>query len=71
MLEIINGYKKYKNLEVLNDINLKFEDGKMYAIIGANGSGKSLILKLYQATISLQVGKYFKMEIKLEKITII
>ena len=45
MLEIINGYKKYKNLEVLNDINLKFENGKMYAIIGANGSGKSLILK--------------------------
>ena len=45
MLEIINGYKKYKSLEVLSDINLKFEDGKMYALIGANGSGKSLILK--------------------------
>ena len=45
MLEIKDGIKKYKNLEVLSNINLRFEDGKMYAIIGPNGSGKSLILK--------------------------
>ena len=57
MLEIINGYKKYKNLEVLNDINLKFEDGKMYAIIGANGSGKSLILKALSGYNKLTSGK--------------
>ena len=57
MLEIINGYKKYKNLEVLNDINLKFEDGKMYAIIGANGSGKSLILKDLSGYNKLTSGK--------------
>ena len=57
MLEIINGYKKYKNLEVLSDINLKFEDGKMYAIIGANGSGKSLILKALSGYNKLKSGK--------------
>ena len=57
MLEIINGYKKYKNLEVLSDINLKFEDGKMYAIIGANGSGKSLILKALSGYNKLTIGK--------------
>lgn len=57
MLEIINGYKKYKNLEVLNDINLKFEDGKMYAIIGANGSSKSLILKALSGYNKLTSGK--------------
>lgn len=57
MLEIINGYKKYKNLEVLNDINLKFENGKMYAIIGANGSGKSLILKALSGYNKLTSGK--------------
>ena len=54
MLEIINGYK---NLEVLSDINLKFEDGKMYAIIGANGSGKSLILKALSGYNKLTSGK--------------
>ena len=57
MLEIINGYKKYENLEVLSDINLKFEDGKMYAIIGANGSGKSLILKALSGYNKLTSGK--------------
>lgn len=57
MLEIIKGYKKYKNLEVLSDINLKFEDGKMYAIIGANGSGKSLILKALSGYNKLTSGK--------------
>ena len=57
MLEIINGYKKYKNLEVLSDVNLKFEDGKMYAIIGANGSGKSLILKALSGYNKLTSGK--------------
>lgn len=57
MLEIINVYKKYKNLEVLSDINLKFEDGKMYAIIGANGSGKSLILKALSGYNKLTSGK--------------
>ena len=57
MLEIINGYKKYKSLEVLSDINLKFEDGKMYAIIGANGSGKSLLLKALSGYNKLTSGK--------------
>ena len=50
-------FKKYKSLEVLSDINLKFEDGKMYAIIGANGSGKSLILKALSGYNKLTSGK--------------
>lgn len=31
---------------MLDNINLEFESGKKYAIIGANGSGKTLLLKL-------------------------
>ncbi len=45
MIEIHNGLKKYGTKIVLKDINYKFEDGKMYGITGANGSGKTLILK--------------------------
>ena len=67
MLEIINGYKKYKNLEVLSDINLKFEDGKMYAIIGANGSGKSLILKALSGYNKLTSGKVLQDENEIRK----
>lgn len=57
MLEIINGYKRYKKKIVLDDINLKFEDGKMYGILGVNGSGKSLILKALSGYIKLNEGK--------------
>lgn len=57
MLEIINGYKKYKKKIVLDNINLKFEDGKMYGILGVNGSGKSLILKALSGYIKLNEGK--------------
>ena len=31
---------------ILNDINLCFEQGKFYSIIGRNGSGKSTLVKL-------------------------
>ena len=57
MLEIKDGIKKYKNLEVLSNINLTFEDGKMYGIIGPNGSGKSLILKALSGYNRLTSGK--------------
>ncbi|QCI28636.1 ABC transporter ATP-binding protein [Caminibacter pacificus] len=36
---------KYKEKEILKDINLEFQKGKMYAILGRNGAGKSTFLK--------------------------
>lgn len=37
----------YKNgKKVLNDISMEFEEGKLYAILGASGSGKSTLLSL-------------------------
>lgn len=57
MLEIINGVKKYGQKTVLNDINYKFEDGKMYGITGANGSGKTLIIKSLAGFIKYTTGK--------------
>ncbi len=39
-------YQKNKSLKVLNNINFKFESGKIYSIIGPSGSGKSTLLNL-------------------------
>ena len=39
-------YEKNKSLKVLNNINFKFESGKVYSIIGPSGSGKSTLLNL-------------------------
>ncbi len=47
-LKLNNLSKKYekKSLKVLNNINFKFESGKIYSIIGPSGSGKSTLLNL-------------------------
>ena len=39
-------YEKNKTLKVLNNINFKFEAGKVYSIMGPSGSGKSTLLNL-------------------------
>lgn len=57
MIEIIDGVKKYGDKIVLNNLNYRFEDGKMYGITGANGSGKTLILKSLTGFIKLSSGK--------------
>lgn len=41
-----NVSKRFKDLEVLQDVNLEFEGGKIYGIVGPNGSGKSVLLKM-------------------------
>lgn len=56
MLEIINGYKHYRGKAVLKNINLAFEKGKIYGIVGENGSGKTLILKALAGHIKLTQG---------------
>lgn len=35
-----------EEITVLKDVNVKFETGKIYALIGTNGSGKSVFLKI-------------------------
>lgn len=45
-IELKNINKKFKYYNVLNDINVKFKSGIVYGIIGRNGSGKTVLLKL-------------------------
>ena len=45
MIEINNLEKQFKNQLVLKNINMKFFKGKIYGIIGRNGSGKTVLLK--------------------------
>lgn len=60
ILEIENLSYSYQNGEgkhkVLDDINAKFEAGKIYAIVGESGSGKTTFLSLISALDKLQDG---------------
>lgn len=49
-----NVTKEFNGITVLEDLNLTFQSGKVYVLIGQNGSGKSVFLKMlcgfYQPT---------------------
>lgn len=45
MLEIQNLSCSYGKVEALKNINLSFEKGKFYAVVGKNGSGKSTLVR--------------------------
>ena len=46
IIELKNIFKKYGKYTVLNDVNLYFENGLCYMIVGGNGSGKSTLIKI-------------------------
>ena len=46
MIEIRNVCKSFKNNIILNDINMKLEEGNIYGFVGRNGSGKTVLLKI-------------------------
>ena len=45
-IEVKNASKKFKNVTILQDLNLEFSEGKIYGLIGRNGSGKSVFFKI-------------------------
>ncbi|APC39864.1 ABC transporter ATP-binding protein [Clostridium estertheticum] len=54
VLKIDNLSKKYKNIKVVDNINLNVKEGTIYGFLGPNGAGKSttirMILGLIKAT---------------------
>ena len=45
-IEVKNVSKKFQKNEVLKETNIVFESGKIYSLVGRNGSGKTVLLKL-------------------------
>jgi osmoprotectant transport system ATP-binding protein len=57
MIEFKNVKKKYKKNTILENFNLKIEDGKLVVLIGASGSGKTTLLKMINRLISITEGQ--------------
>lgn len=45
-IDVKNLSKEFNGVKVLDNVNLQFEEGKIYGLIGRNGSGKSVFLKI-------------------------
>ena len=45
MIEVRNLSKQFGSKQVLHDINLSFEAGKVYGIVGENGAGKTTLFR--------------------------
>lgn len=57
MIEVKHLYKSYDGEFVLNDVSVKFDQGKCNLIIGRSGSGKTVLLKSIAGLIEVDDGE--------------
>lgn len=61
-LKIENATKTLKGEKILDNVNLEFNDNKIYAIVGQNGSGKTMLLRALIGLLKLNEGTVFTEE---------
>ncbi|MBF0788081.1 MULTISPECIES: ABC transporter ATP-binding protein [unclassified Streptococcus] len=59
MIEIKGLQKSFANRVILNQVNLTFERGKIYALIGESGSGKTTLLNMIAKLEPYDTGEVF------------
>jgi len=70
MLKIVNVSKKYKNNNVLKNINLEINKGEVVSIIGKSGCGKSTLLKCINRLENIDDGNIYFDSIDITKMNI-
>jgi len=58
-LEICNLHKKFGKIIVADGINIKLQGGKVYALIGPNGTGKTTILNIINGFLKPDKGNIY------------
>ncbi|MBS8264454.1 ATP-binding cassette domain-containing protein [Mesobacillus boroniphilus] len=56
MITVQNVGLRYGDRKLFEDVNIKFNPGNCYGLIGANGAGKSTFLKILSGEIEAQTG---------------
>ncbi len=59
MLELKHVYTRYANVECLKGINLAVKAGEIVALLGANGAGKTTVLKTISGLVAPSAGEVF------------
>ncbi|MDO5639959.1 MAG: amino acid ABC transporter ATP-binding protein [Neisseria sp.] len=57
MIEFKNVHKYFKDLHVLNDVNLKVRQGEVVVVCGPSGSGKSTLIRTVNQLEPIQEGE--------------
>jgi phospholipid/cholesterol/gamma-HCH transport system ATP-binding protein len=70
MIEVKNLYKDYDGNLVLNDVSVKFEQGKCNLIIGRSGSGKTVLLKSIVGLIRVDRGEIWYNELEFSHMSV-
>lgn len=70
VLEIKNITKSFDNYSVFENINYKFESGKVYALTGPSGGGKTTFLNSIGRLIKLDSGTILLDNENIEKINV-
>ena len=56
MMQTANISKRFDTKQVLEDGNLKVEDGHIFGLLGTNGAGKSTLLRIISGIIKPEAG---------------
>lgn len=56
VIEVSHVSKNFKNTQVLKDVSLRCESGKIYGLVGHNGSGKTVLFKVICGFLSCDQG---------------
>lgn len=71
MIKIKNLKFAYKDKLVINDLNITFEFGKIYCIVGENGAGKTTLIELILRLKKIQQGNiYFENKKSIDVLTL-
>lgn len=61
VIRLENVSKKFSSEEVIKDISMEFQKGRIYGIVGKNGSGKTVLFKLIAGYLKPSSGDIFVM----------
>lgn len=68
-LVVKNLKKNFEKKEVLKDINFEFEKGKIYALLGRNGAGKTTFFNCLNEDLPIDSGNFFLEDKEIKKIS--
>ena len=70
MLELKNVSVRYGTAEAVKNISLILEQGSVVSVIGANGAGKSTILRAISGLVPIYSGQVFFQNIQIDRLSI-